>query len=191
MEDAEHMMCGAGELAIARAMLADVDAVVRLDEDAAAWVRARGYDPGNPPIPLRDIVVRRVGRGEAYLARLADEPVGTLALQWSDAAIWDEDDTGDALYVHGLMVSRAHIGQGIGRAMLDWAGDVAARAGRSFVRLDCRADNPALRAYYEHAGFVYRGDVRLLNYWGSRYERPADENRGPTGPTRDDGAEGA
>ena len=181
MEQTEQIASGAGELAVARATLADVDAVVALDESAAAWVRSLGFDPGEPPIPLRDIVARRVARGEAYIARLGATLVGTLAVQWEDRALWGEADIGDALYVHGLMVSRAHIGMGIGRALLEWAGRAAAHAGKTLVRLDCRADNPALRAYYEHAGFTYRGDVRLLNYWGSRYERPA----------HNDGTEGA
>lgn len=182
MEAPERITSTAGELTIAHATLDDVDAVVRLDENAAAWVRARGYEPGEPPIPLREIVVRRVARGEAYLAWLGADPVGTLTLQWADAPVWGADDTGDALYVHGLMVSRAHAGLGIGLALLDWAGRVAARAGKTWLRLDCRADNPALRGYYGRAGFVYRGDVRLPNYHGSRYERRVSGARGPSGP---------
>jgi RimJ/RimL family protein N-acetyltransferase len=52
--------------------------------------------------------------------------------------------------------------------------------GRDRLRLDCDATNAALRAYYENAGFLYRGDVEIpLNAAlsggravVSRYERP-------------------
>jgi GNAT superfamily N-acetyltransferase len=182
MDQPERIASGAGELTVAPATPDDVDTIVRLDEESAAWARARGHEPGEPPIPLREIVERRVARGEAYLAWLDATPVGTLTLQWADAPVWGGNDTGDALYVHGLMTSRAHAGRDIGLALLHWAGQVAEDAGKNWLRLDCRADNPALRAYYERAGFVYRGDVRLLNYHGARYERRAGGDRGPEGP---------
>lgn len=196
MDQPEHITTRAGELTISCATPDDVETVVRLDEDSAAWARARGREPGEPPIPLREIVARRVARGETYLARLGADPIGTLTLQWDDAPVWGADGTGDALYVHGLMVSRAHAGLGIGLALLDWAGHVAARAGRTLVRLDCRADNPALRAYYERAGFVHRGDIHLPNYHGARYERrvnaahPRDASGTQDETQHDDEAEG-
>ena len=173
MAPAERIDSGAGVLTIARATPDDVDAMVALNATAAEWARARGFDPGEPPLPLEMIMRRRVERGEAYLARLAGTPVGMLSLHWDDPATWGELDTGDALYVHGLMVSREHAGLGIGVALLDWAGTVAAEAGKTYLRLDCRADNPRLRAYYERAGFAYRGEAYLHNYVGSRYERRA------------------
>lgn len=173
MARAERIDSGAGVLTIVRATPNDVDAMVELNATAADWVRARGFDPGEPPLPLQVIMRRRVERSEAYVAWLDGAPVGMLSLQWEDPATWGELDTGDALYVHGLMVSRKHAGMGIGVTLLDWAGGVAAEAGRTYLRLDCTAGNPALRAYYERAGFAYRGEAHLHHYVGSRYERRA------------------
>lgn len=62
--------------------------------------------------------------------------------------------------------------------MPDEAAKVARQSRRSYVRLDCWVDNPALRAYYEQLGFQPRG----TKVWedGStvqRYERRAIASR--------------
>jgi GNAT superfamily N-acetyltransferase len=160
----------AGRLAIAQALPADLDAVIAIEEDATHWLRARGIDPGQPPRPLRDIYADRIARGEVYVARLGGAPAAMLTLQWADRETWG-DVPDDAAYVHGLMVRRAFAGKQVGLGLLRWAGRVAAAAGKSYLRLDCKADNAALRAYYERAGFAYRGDITRGSYTGSRYER--------------------
>ena len=48
---------------------------------------------------------------------------------------------------------------------------MAAAAGKPVLRLDCAAENLALRAYYERAGFVHCGDVRLPHRGAARYEK--------------------
>jgi protein-tyrosine phosphatase len=162
----------AGEpLRVALAAASDLATVVALDEESAVWLRARGFDPGEPPRPLADIYRERLASGEVYLAWLGAEPVGMLTLQTTDHRVWPEAAP-DALYVHGLMVSRRHIGERIGLRLLDWASAQVVAAGRAYLRLDCLAKNPVLRAYYERAGFTYRGTIRWKAYEGARYERP-------------------
>jgi GNAT superfamily N-acetyltransferase len=170
VEQMGSVMTPAGTLTIARARPEEMDAVVAIEHDATAWVRARGIDPGRPPRPLRDIYADRIHRGEVFLARVGGEPAAMLTLQWEDRAMWP--DAPDAVaYVHGLMVRRAFAGQQVGLTLLRWAERVAAAAGKSYLRLDCTAGNRALRTYYEQAGFAYRGDVQRGDYVGSRYER--------------------
>jgi len=98
-----------------------------------------------------------------YLARLDGEPVGTIALLWSDEETWG-DVPGAAGYVHGLAVRRDFAGQGLGRALLRWAENRAASSGREHLRLDCVAGNRALNEYYERAGFDHRGHA-LVRGW--------------------------
>jgi hypothetical protein len=57
---------------------------------------------------------------------------------------------------------------GLGAAILAWAADAARRHGRTALRLDCVASNDRLRAYYEAAGFVHRGDVTVAGAPGQR-----------------------
>jgi protein-tyrosine phosphatase len=158
-------------LRIEPADTSDLATVVALDEESAAWVRARGIDPGQPPRPLEAIYRERLASGEVHVAWLGAEPVGMLTLQPIDPRVWPEAPA-DALYVHGLMVSRRHAGQRIGLRLLDWASAQVAAAGRAYLRLDCTASNPALRAYYERAGFTYRGMIRWKTQEQARFERP-------------------
>jgi protein-tyrosine phosphatase len=167
-------------LRIAPAGAGDLATVVALDEESAAWARARGIDPGLPPRPLEAIYRERLASGEVYLGWLGAEVVGMLTLQPIDPRVWPEAPA-DALYVHGLMVSRRHAGQRIGPRLLDWASAQVAAAGRAYLRLDCTASNPALRAYYERAGFIYRGTIRWKTQEQARYERPVKGSGDATG----------
>lgn len=156
-------------LTIRQARPDDVDTLAAVEEEAAAWVRSLGIEPGEPPRPLREIFADRVAAGQMYVAERDASIAGTVTLQQDDD-LW-ADLPGAALYVHGLMVRRSFAGLEIGRAMLRWAEDQARTRGKRYLRLDCNADNPALRAYYERAGFAHRGDVPLADRVASRYER--------------------
>jgi RimJ/RimL family protein N-acetyltransferase len=46
-----------------------------------------------------------------------------------------------------------------------------------FLRLDCLAGNPGIRAYYEELGFEHRGDLVVNNRNMSIYERPVHSHR--------------
>ena len=56
-----------------------------------------------------------------------------------------------------------------------WAERRAAIARRDFLRLDCFANNPVLRKYYENRGFEDRGEVDAQFPFGTlclqRYEK--------------------
>ncbi|MGZ3600003.1 MAG: GNAT family N-acetyltransferase [Ktedonobacterales bacterium] len=169
-------------LAMARATTANVETTLALYETADAWMRSRGINPGEPPIPQRDIVTSRIERGMIWLALSAGgdvaAPLGAIVPKWEDDGTWRDVpgvQSGDALYVHGLVSSREPEGRGVGLLMLRWAEQVAANAGRAHLRLDCVASNPALRGYYERAGFTHRGDFARPDITLSRYEKRVDE----------------
>ncbi len=162
-----------GELIIQRARLEDVETLVAIEDEAARWVRSLGIEPGEAPRPLGEIFSEAVARGEIYVVLSDGIVAGKITLQTGDDPVW-EGIPGDALYVHGLTTARAFAGQEIGRALLRWAEDRARESGKAYLRLDCNADNPALRAYYERAGFTHRGDVQLPHREASRYEKASN-----------------
>ena len=82
--------------------------------------------------------------------------------------VWDELPAAGALYVHRMAVRRS--AAGLGAVILDWAADVARGQGRAALRLDCVASNRRLRAYYEAAGFVHRGDATVGGAPGQRLD---------------------
>jgi GNAT superfamily N-acetyltransferase len=152
---------------VERASLDEVDDVVAVLSEAAAWLRLQGIEQWPDPYPA-DWVEPSIRRGETYLARDGTEVVGTITLRWEDPAFWGEQPP-VAGYVHGVAVRRAFAG--LGPRLLAWADEQARAAGREVLRLDCRTDNPKLRAYYEGHGFVHRGDTTVADFRTSLYER--------------------
>ena len=65
--------------------------------------------------------------------------------------------------MHGLAIGRGFAGRRLGRELLRWAEDHVARSGRSYLRLDCMAENRGLNGYYVRAGFRCRLRARV---WG-------------------------
>lgn len=146
--------------------------VIEILDEAARWMLERGIRQWEAPCPpevwLRMAV--EIEDREVYLARLAgaDEPVGTLRFEWTGRLLWPQE--ADAGYIYTMAVRPAYMGRQIGRRMLEWAiGHIRSR-GKRFARLDCMTANRRLRAYYESAGFQYRGDSRSGTYELSLYE---------------------
>ena len=154
-------------LEIREARTTDLDVVLSILEEAAGWLVCRGIEGWTPGTFSRRIAAL-IERGEMYLAELAGQPVGTLALQWSDEETWGETPD-DAGYVHGLAIRRDFAGTG--RELLRWAENVAAESGKKYLRLDCVAENNALNDYYEQADFCYRGRALVSGLEVSLYEK--------------------
>src|SRR5260221_14164686 len=136
---------------IVRATVADGTTILALHEEAARWLVARGIQQWLPRDFAMEPLVAQIGRGEAYLARIGGEPVGTFTLQWADPRIWGEQPD-DAGYVHGLAVRRAYAGRGLGRVLLDSAGEKAAAPRKNHLRVDRMIEDTGLRAPFQAAG---------------------------------------
>ncbi len=105
-----------------------------------------------------------------YLVWIGDEPAATFSLPTIDTRFWP-DAGDDALYLHRFGVSRH--GAGIGRRAVEWMAEEARRRGRSYLRLDCLAENPDIRRYYEARGFLERGETTVDGTRFSLYEMRA------------------
>jgi GNAT superfamily N-acetyltransferase len=152
---------------VTRARAEEVDEVVAVLSEAAAWLRSRGIDQWPDPYPA-SWVAPSVERGETHLVRENGAVVGTITLRWADRAFWGEQPA-VAGYVHGLAVRREFAGRG--PELLEWAEEQVRAEGRDLLRLDCRTDNARLRGYYEARGFEHRGDTTVDDFQTSLYER--------------------
>jgi len=156
---------------VRRAQQEDALTVAGLLDEATVWVNDLGFSQWPLPFP-RDQLAAAIGRGEVYVVESEDgEGVATVSMLPDDPEYWG-DQPPDAFYVHKLAVRRDQAGRGIGAAIVEWANAEAAEAGREFLRLDCLADNPGIRDYYEDLGFEHRGDLVLDGQKMSLYERP-------------------
>ncbi|MCX5317677.1 GNAT family N-acetyltransferase [Streptomyces sp. NBC_00154] len=135
----------------------DLDAVVRLRDDAARWMLAQGVTGQWQPGELGGDHFRKImDSGEVWLAEAAERVVGAWELWWEDEDAWGPQPP-TAGYVHRLMVDHSSVPSGTGRQLLRVAERRVAEAGRELVRLDCLAGNARLNAYYLSAGYQVVG----------------------------------
>jgi GNAT superfamily N-acetyltransferase len=142
------------DLDIRRAVDGDVEEVIDILAESAAWLKTRGMVQW-PDRFDQALIAATVERDELFVAADAGLTVATVTLQWSDPMFWGERD--DAAFVHRLAVRRSHAG--IGLRLLDWAKQQTMLNGRQFLSLDCLATNARLRRYYEDLGFRPVGEV--------------------------------
>jgi GNAT superfamily N-acetyltransferase len=150
-----------------RARPDDIEVVLAVLADAAAWLRSTGIEQWPDRFPI-GWVMPAIERGETWLGEVNDQAVGTLVVHWDDPIFW-AGYPADAGYLHRLAVRRPGTGQG--GELLRWAERHSAGNGKSFLRLDCVAWNARLRAYYEGAGYTHVGDVIVGEYTEARYEK--------------------
>lgn len=159
----------------------DIDTVLEILDQATSWLLKKGittvWVPGGFS---RENFLDQISKGEVYLGMVAECPVGTFILQWSDPFFWGEQPP-VAGYVHKLAVRPEYSGQGIGLAMLGWAENRARLAGKTLLRLNCMADDRKIRDYYERAGFAHRGDVVKPKATASLYEKTLERTAGSLG----------
>lgn len=160
--------------AVRPAVMADAEGVLALLNDAAAWLLERGIEQWHPGRWRAESIASAIARGETYLMYAHDRAIATISLQWSDDLMWPGAE--DAGYVYRLAVARTDHGKDVGRILLTWAESTIAKRPRRFARLDCACDNPALRRYYEGAGYRHVDDRTVRGrlgdeFCGSRYEK--------------------
>jgi hypothetical protein len=113
--------------------------------------------------------------------------VGTTTIDdYADPEFWrPEDHLDSALYLHRMIVALSARGSGLDLLMLNLADRLAARSGRSLLRLDAWRTNTALHAYYASVGFKHVRTVDLPHRGsGTLLERPVLV--GPYRPARSD-----
>lgn len=137
--------------------------------EAAAWLRGRGIEQWPVRFPASSVQAHIVGR-EALLVEQAGDPVATLAVADDDTELWGPD-TAPAYYISRLAVARRASGANLGYRIIDWVAGKAAAHGRQYVRLATASTNPALRRYYEKAGFHHVTDPPHARWPTSLYER--------------------
>lgn len=154
-----------------QATAADAPAIHALRRSLEEWMAARGIDQWTVgSVPL-ERVAAQVAEGQWWVVRDDEGVRGCFRLLDADLEYWDDDAT-PALYVHGLMVDRRASGTGLGRAMVEWAGEQARAAGVTWLRLDHRASNPHLDDVYRSWGFEPVGETEKPGFAVVLMQRP-------------------
>jgi GNAT superfamily N-acetyltransferase len=111
-----------------------------------------------------------VDAGLFMIAECDGETAAVLKFQLEDRLFWPDVTQSESAFVHRFAVRRRFAGLGISSALLSWAVERARSLGRDYLRLDCEASRPKLRAVYERFGFIHPSDRQVGPYFVSRYE---------------------
>jgi ribosomal protein S18 acetylase RimI-like enzyme len=166
----------------------DMLPVLRLISSSAAWLQeSKHTDQWARPWPNRDERDARVGQGiKDGLTWMVEDSEGVLIgtvtcrghgndMLWTPAELAEP-----AAYVSRLIVSRDRAGQGIGAALIHWAGARAVdQWGADWVRVDVWTTNTALHQYYKGQGFEHLRTLQFKDYWeypsAALFQKPAAE----------------
>jgi GNAT superfamily N-acetyltransferase len=148
------------DLAIRPGGIDDLPAVLRMLDDAVAWLVARGRvgQWGRHPWSVTPRALRRahelLGGGGVWLAESASGPVGCLVLT-GQSPHYAPPAGEPEMYVQLLVTDRAFAGQGIGAVLLAHARATTRAAGLHLLRVDCYAgEDGRIVRYYTEAGFT-------------------------------------
>lgn len=159
---------------------ADLDAVMKIIEEARCTIAALGIDQWQNGSPNRAMLAEDIALGQGRCVILdgaeGDSIVGTFALieageptydvieegQWLTS---DRDGEGNWAYlaIHRVAISVANRGSGISTAILEYAAEVARGLGRRSLRIDTHRGNVVMRRMLEKHGFVHCGTIHLQN----------------------------
>jgi GNAT superfamily N-acetyltransferase len=127
-----------------------------LREAAARWLASLGLRQWEPGEVSLEEIRSQVQEGQWWVLESHDRLRGALRILTDDPDAWGEQ-SGAALYVHGLVIARDEAGAGLGAGLLRWVEALAVSRGARLVRLDCVESNERPRAYYKSQGFAEVG----------------------------------
>jgi ribosomal protein S18 acetylase RimI-like enzyme len=141
-------MSGPPDLAVRRADVADAETIGQLLHD----FNSEFDEPTPGPRVLAERIRQLLAAGEVTVLLGGTEPRGLAVLRFRPA-IWTQ-----ALdcYLEELYVVPDRRGQGLGRALLEAAIELARREGATHMDLGTGEDDVAARALYESLGFNNR-----------------------------------
>ncbi len=148
----------------------DIENVASVLREAALWLERSGMPMWRDDELLPARIAADVADGLFFLAECDGKPAGVLKFQLEDLLFWPDVPSGQSAYVHRLAVKREFAGGGVSTALLRWAVERARSLGKKYLRLDCEASRPKLRAVYERFGFRHHSDRQVGPYFVSRYE---------------------
>lgn len=148
----------------------DIETIGSILQEAARWLEQTGQLMWRDSELLPSRIAEDVRAGLFFLAVLNTEPAGTIKFQLEDSLFWPDVPHSDSAFVHRLAVRRRFAGTGVSTALLNWTAQRARSLNKRYLRLDCEASRPKLRAVYERFAFRHHSDRQVGPYFVSRYE---------------------
>jgi GNAT superfamily N-acetyltransferase len=158
------------ELSIRQATPQDLDAVSDILGEAARWLEELGIALWRQDELMPEQMAADIQSGLFFIAQCDGEVAGTIRFQLEDKLFWPDIPQHDSAFIHRLAVRRKFAGGEVSSALLLWAIARTLDLGRRYLRLDCEASRPRLRAIFERIGFRIHSNQQIGPYYVARYE---------------------
>lgn len=155
---------------IRQAAKPDTGTVAEILCEAAHWLELRGMAMWRDDELVAARIAADVDAGFFFIAHRDGTAAGVAKFQLEDREFWPDVPRGESAFVHRLAVRRRFAGGDISSALLSWSVERARSLGKVYLRLDCEASRPKVRAIYEKFGFIHHSNRQVGPYFVSRYE---------------------
>jgi GNAT superfamily N-acetyltransferase len=155
---------------VQQATLDDLITVSDILTEAAAWLEQKNMVLWQQEHIALSVIDRDIEQGLFYIATYEGVAAGVIMFQTEDLVFWSDISQSDSAFLHRLAVRRKFAGGLVSKMLLQWAVERSRELGKHFLRLDCVADRPRLRAIYENFGFRHHSDRQVGDYFVARYE---------------------
>ncbi|MEH2094859.1 GNAT family N-acetyltransferase [Nostoc sp. 'Peltigera membranacea cyanobiont' 213] len=157
-------------ISIRQANIQDTVIVSDVLLEAALWLQQCGEPVWRDSEVSPENISEDVAKGLFFIAECDGESAGTIKFQLEDLLFWPDISQEESAFVHRFAIRRRYSGGKVSSALLTWAVERAQKLDKRYLRLDCDASRPRLRAVYEGFGFRYHSDRQVGAYFVSRYE---------------------
>jgi GNAT superfamily N-acetyltransferase len=157
-----------------------IDEVARIETlllEATSWLNTQGMPMWLPSEVSLDAIFADVRQGLFFVVEHEQRLVAAVKFQLDDPLFWPDVPNDESAFIHRFVVSREYAGRGFSTTILKWAADRARKLGKRYLRLDCEASRPKLRALYEKFGFRHHSDRQVERFHVSRYEYVLADHR--------------
>ena len=157
---------------IRRSTNRDVDALMRIFDEARGTIAELGIDQWQNGYPSSDVILKDISLEQSYLAEIDESIAGTFALIVEGEPTYDKiygghwlsgDDSRDYVAIHRVAISVSCRGSGLSGMIIEFAAETARSFKRTSLRIDTHEGNKVMRRMLEKNGFSYCGVIYLEN----------------------------
>lgn len=147
---------------IRTATLEDITKIMELKNEAVSMMNEEGNDQWNSDYPSRESFIKFIKNNEMYVYESEGKVTAMIVITriqdpWYEKADWTVKD--NYIVLHRLAVSRKHHGQGMAKALLEFAIDYAKENNIDIIKADTYSKNPRMPGLFLKMGFRYVGDI--------------------------------
>jgi len=147
----------------------DIDAIMRIIEDARLSLRQRGIDQWQNDYPNRTTIENDIDHGYSYILEQDNTVVGTVAVIFGKEITYAEIFDGNWLskkeyaVIHRIAVVSRFMGRGFASVMIGNIERMCLEKGVRSIRVDTHEKNESMQRLLDKNGFTYCGIIYLLD----------------------------